>query len=289
VTDSDKPVGIIAGRGPLPLLGTRRLNDEQSVYVCHLEGDPPEELDEEAEDVTVFDPGDLGAVPDYFNDRGVDDLYLLGDVDKKSLYEESNLSSADSTVTRLLDSIPNKGDEYLIKAATQYLASRGLMVRGIDDLFGDHLMPEGHVAGPELSDSARDTIDTMKPIARRNADDEVGQSIMAKRQSVVAVEAVEGTSRLIERAGQLAGGGCVMIKSARTNQDARYDMPVVGRETVESLAGVDAAALAVEAGRILWLQQADSRRIAEDAELSIVGYHHENTGLLGRFTSWWNG
>lgn len=286
MTEGDQPVGIIAGTGPLPLLASRRLNDQHPVYICYLEGEPPEELTEEAAAVTAFDPGELGSVPEFFNENGVDDLYLLGDVDKKTLYDEGNISSADSTVTGLLDHLPNKGDEYLIKAATKYLNSKGLSVRGIDELFGERLMPEGHVAGPSLTEDAETTIKTFTSVARRVADDEIGQSIICNKQSVVAVEAVEGTQQVIERAGRLSGSGCVMIKSARSDQDARYDLPVVGHETVKALAEIDARALAVEAGRILWLQQEESRRLAEESDLSIVGYTHDSTSWFRRFLPW---
>lgn len=285
-----RPVGLIAGEGELPVLASDRLiEDGYDVYICYLEGAPPEELRDRSVKTIPFDPGELGSVPAFFTEHDVDELYLLGNVDKTALYDEGNLSSADSTVTNLLDRLPDKGDEYLIKAATKYLSSRGLEVRGIHDLFEDSLMPEGHVAGPAPGDEQQKTIDALKPIARAVADAEVGQTVLGKRQSVVAIEAVEGTQKAIERAGRLAGSGIVMLKSARSDQDPRYDLPVVGLETMRALESIDASILAVEANRVLWLQEDDVRDLADQAGISVVGFTHRSRGIFGRLKQWLNG
>lgn len=287
MTETTRPVGIIAGDGQLPVLASKRLVDRgRNLFVCFLEEHPPDQLVERADDVVQLDPARLESVPTFFLDHNVEELFLVGDVDKTSLYDEENIDDADGAVLNILENLPNKGDEYLIKAATRYLSSRGLTVKGIDTLFADQFMPYGHVGGPEPTPQIRQTIRTLKPVGRFSADREIGQTVMGKKQSVVAVEAVEGTRRVIERAGELAGESCVMLKGARSDQDTRFDVPVVGLDTLDQLASAGASALAVEADNVLWLQQEESINVAEASGISMLGFKYKSRGLLGRLKQW---
>lgn len=287
---SSPPVGLLAGAGQIPRLAAERLSRRgQPIVVCALDPDTPSELRENSRAWIEFDPAEFSAVPEFFLEHGVSDVFLLGDVDKKKLYDRGRLSSADRTIQGLVDRLPDRGDRYLIRAATHYLKKKGLTVQGLDQLFSDCRMTAGRQVGPALSESARKTMEYLLPLARDCADREIGQTILGQEQSVVAVEAVEGTQSTIERAGKLAGEGCVMVKSARSNQDPRIDMPVVGPRTIEALARIHASVLAVETGQILWLEQDRSRELAREADLTVVGVQIPVNGLWRRINRWLTG
>ena len=287
---SKTPVGLVAGSGKIPYLAGERLKSTNcDVYVCALESEIDSRLKEISSSWMQFAPEALADVPSFFHDHDVQYLYLLGNVDKTRLYDDGNYSSAGGIVRTILDRVPNKGDRYLIKAAIRYLENQDLEVRGLDELFSDSLMPPGHQAGPPLDQSARQTIEYLLPLARKSADDEIGQTILGKRQSVVAVEAVEGTEATIERAGRLAGEGCIMVKSARTNQNSRFDMPVIGPETIKTLGEIGARALVAESKNIIWVRQEESSELAERADLSVIGESMPTPGIVRRILQWFNG
>ncbi len=143
---------------------------------------------------------------------------------------------------------------------------------GIDELFPDWLTPRKHLAGPEPSEESRRTREVLAPVAGWLADREVGQTVLGCRRTVVALEALEGTFECIDRAGSLAGPGCVMVKRARSEQDLRFEVPVTGEETLRKLVDIEASALFLEAGSTVWVERPACRRLAEQHEISLVGW-----------------
>ena len=107
-------------------------------------------------------------------------------------------------------------------------------------------------------------------MARKIAGLDIGQTVVVRHQALLAVEAFEGTDAAIERGGALGREGVVVVKVARPKQDFRFDVPVVGRNTVETLKRAGAAVLAVEAGRTIVLDRSEVIRMADAAGISIV-------------------
>ena len=108
------------------------------------------------------------------------------------------------------------------------------------------------------------------PIAKKLADMEIGQTIVVKNKMVVAVEAIEGTDKALERGCELSSGKCIAVKVSRTNQDYRYDVPGIGPQTLESLISGGASVLALEAGRVMVVDHLRVVGMADQANMSIV-------------------
>jgi DUF1009 family protein len=100
---------------------------------------------------------------------------------------------------------------------------------------------------------------------------DIGQCVVVKDRSIVAVEAVEGTDEAIRRGGALACGGAVVVKRFKPQQDRRFDLPTVGLKTIEVMVESGIVVLAVEAGRALFLDRADAIKAADHAGIAIVG------------------
>lgn len=283
---NDPPVGLLAGEGRIPLLAARKLREQgRRVVVCCLERSRDPELESLAEHLRVITPGEFGSVPDYFKDHGVNELLMVGNVDKTSLYDEDARESAEDEVVEIIDRLPIKGDENLIKAGARLLRLQGLSILGVDDVMPEYFTPPGPLAGPPMTEENRRTLDVLESLATLLADQEVGQTVSGKKQSVVAVEGAEGTSAFLRRTGELTGPGSVIMKCARSSQDFRYDVPVVGAETFEVLAEIEASAMALEAERTLWVQRERSRRLAEKHNISFVGWENPHKG----FWTWLRG
>jgi hypothetical protein len=99
----------------------------------------------------------------------------------------------------------------------------------------------------------------------------IGQTVVVKKQVILAVEAVEGTDAAIQRAGALAKSGCVVVKVSKPQQDLRFDVPAVGVDTVRRLHEIDAAVLAVEAGKTILLEKQELLRQADEFGIAVVG------------------
>jgi UDP-2,3-diacylglucosamine hydrolase len=100
---------------------------------------------------------------------------------------------------------------------------------------------------------------------------DAGQTIVVKDGTIVSVEALEGTDQAIRRAGALAGAGCVVVKAAKPNQSLRFDLPCVGRETLESMCAVSAGVLALEAGKTLVLSKESFLDAADKLSICVIG------------------
>ena len=109
------------------------------------------------------------------------------------------------------------------------------------------------------------------PTARLLADQDVGQTFIVKDKTIVAVEAMEGTDACILRAGEIAGPGCVIVKVARPKQDLRFDVPIVGPRTLESMSKAGATVLAMQEGKTLLLEKETLIKTADASDLCLTG------------------
>jgi DUF1009 family protein len=270
------PYGILAGSGDLPSVVAQELKERnRDVVAAFINPDVPDDLRNSVEVGRFFKPEHFGEVPEFFLDHNVEELVMVGGVDRSLLYDEDRLDNADETVSSELASAETKEDEELIRTAVELLESFGLTVTGIDQLLESKLSPSGHQAGPPPKNNDCATVNQLADVAIALADHEVGQTVLGKHQSTVAVEAAEGTNRTIRRAGELAGDGLVMIKVARSHQDFRLDVPVVGASTVRELVQAGGRLLAVEADRTLWVQREECRRLADRNQLTIMGWSRD--------------
>jgi DUF1009 family protein len=132
------------------------------------------------------------------------------------------------------------------------------------------LAPSGLIAGPKLSRQEQDDVELGWKIAKEIARLDIGQTIIVKNGTVVAVEALEGTNDAIRRGGELARSGAVMVKVAKPSQDMRFDVPVIGLETIRISAEARLRVIAVEAGKTLLLERDAIVKLALRSNISIV-------------------
>jgi DUF1009 family protein len=138
--------------------------------------------------------------------------------------------------------------------------------------FLDHLLaPGGHIAGPKLKSGEQEDVIFGFEIAKQLSALDVGQTIVVKNGTVLAVEAFEGTNEAIRRGGLLGKKNAIVIKLTKPNQDMRFDVPVIGTETLRVAGEAKIRAIAVEAGRTLLLEKAALIDLAERSRISLVG------------------
>jgi len=251
VTDPEAPIGLIAGRGALPVVLMEEAHRQGRGVVCVdvFEGDP--HLREIADAYYPVTLGDLGAILHAFRSHGVREVLLAGKVDKLPALRKLQL---DTYGKHVASRTRDHRDTSIISAFLALLETSGFEV-GPQARYLSQLIPAPGVLSPRAPSGAEAAdIRAGLLLASRIAALDIGQAVAIRNGAVVAVEAAEGTDEMIRRAGTLAAG-VVVVKAGRPHQDPRYDLPVVGPETVEALAEARGTALAVEAGGTLLLER----------------------------------
>lgn len=199
--------------------------------------------------------------------RGVRRLMMAGRVPKKSIYDKK---SFDLGAEEILSAVRERSDHELLAGVVRYVEKFGIEVVGYQEVIPQLMAEKGHIAGPwptedQLEDS-RYGVKILKALLPLS----FGQSIVVSGRAVVAVEAMEGTDLTIKRAGALGAGG-ILIKGIRADQDRRYDIPVVGVQTLRSLADAGLTGLFIEAENVLVLHRPQFSAEAQRLKISVMG------------------
>ncbi len=261
-------IALVAGEGRLPEEIVTRLVHENRPPLVYALGKAPDRFAElEAEDVVPLEAPNLEFVSRDLAERGIRNLMLAGLVPKTLMYRPERLGES---LGRILENLDSRDDHCLLGAIVSAIESTGVKVLPYKDVVPDLLAPEGCIAGRVPSDEEMEDIAYAREVARTLLPLSFGQTLAVYRKAVVAVEAMEGTDRMIERAGELARGG-IVLKMMREDQDERYDLPTVGPSTVQNISSAGLGCLAVEAGRTIVLERDDFACLARETGIAVWG------------------
>ena len=191
---------------------------------------------------------------------------MAGQIAPKNLFD----LRPDWKAVLVLAKLKQRNAESIFGAIADELAKIDIELLPATSFLEDCLAPRGLIAGPKLSRREKQDIDLGWKIAKEIARLDIGQTVIVKNGTILAVEAFDGTNDAIKRGGGLARKGALMIKVAKPNQDMRFDVPVIGIETVRAATEAKIRAVAVEAGKTLLLEREAIVDLAGRAEISIV-------------------
>ena len=283
--ESSKPLGLIAGSGRFPILVVNEASRRgiPMVVAAIKEEASPQVVNCVAEAGEGFALhwialGQLGKLIRLFKKSGVEKALMAGQVRHSQIFSPNTPTSRkllsampDLTMLKVLMSLPRKNTESLIQGVVGVLEENGIQLLDSTLFLKDLMAGSGVLTVRPPSAAERNDIEYGRPIARQLARLDLGQSIVVKDCAVVAVEAMEGTDETVERAARLAAGqSLTLIKVARPDQDMRFDVPVLGLDTLEVLAECHVTAVAVEEGRTLFLDKEKFIAGANDFGISIV-------------------
>lgn len=264
-------IGLIAGQGDFPLLLAKSAaaSGTEVVALC-IKGFASEELPPLCYKAHWLELGQLGRAIELLHEENVTALTMAGRVPHNSLFQYRHF---DWRAMKLLARAASKRADALLQTVCDEFAREGITVME-SSLFLRSLMPQAGLLTPANPPTATQQadLDFGIPIARIIAGQDIGQTIVVKDKLVVAVEGLEGTDKCIARAGELAGEGCVVIKTAKPGQDLRFDIPVIGPGTIKSMRAAGAAVLALSAGRSLVFHRERVIKEAEEAGICVVIY-----------------
>jgi UDP-2,3-diacylglucosamine hydrolase len=283
-------LGLIAGNGRFPFLlldAARAQGLAVAVAAIREETDP--EIDERAAKdagITVhwLSLGELSRLIETFHKEGVSKAVMAGQVKHKQIFSSIR---PDWRLAKLLLNLRTRNTDMLLGAVAKVLGDEGIELISSTSFLEPLLAEEGVLTERAPDEEERKNIEYGLSVARAVAGFDIGQTVVVAAQACVAVEAMEGTDAAIERAGllmqslspgdeDLSLGASTLerrltvVKVAKPNQDMRFDVPVIGIQTVETMIRANASCLSVEAGRTLLFDRAALLRRAAEAGIAIV-------------------
>jgi DUF1009 family protein len=271
-----EPLGIIAGNGDFPLIlarSARQLGSGRTVAAA-FEGETKAEIDGAADEVEWIKLGQLNKLIEVFTSRGVKRAVMAGGITPSNLFKNLRLDLRMTTVALRLK---ERNAETIFGAIAAEMANDGVELIDPRPFLGDSVPKPGvltrHKPGKE---EQADIVFGVK-IGKAVSALDIGQTVVVKKGTVLAVEGFEGTDECIRRGGALAGekGGAVVVKVSKANHDFRFDIPCVGERTIESCHAGKISVFTIEAGRSLLLDKDKLLKAANESGLCLVAVPSE--------------
>ncbi|MBQ8250719.1 MAG: UDP-2,3-diacylglucosamine diphosphatase LpxI [Alphaproteobacteria bacterium] len=265
-------IGIIAGSGVLPITLASHLADKkQPVVVLALKGHANKALFPTNVLVKEVRLGAVGKSFKLLKKYGVNQLVFIGGVRRPSWAEIRPDFKGLSLLAKL--SLKALGDDGLLRYVIKEVESQGFMVKGIHEIMPELLVPEGVLTTKKPL--KKDVLDIERgyEVAKLLGQADVGQAVIVQQGLVLSLEGIEGTAALIERTKKLKrkGGGGVLVKVIKPQQEKRVDMPTIGPNTVQSIYDAGLKGIAVEADSVLLAEAEKTIALADKLNIFIVG------------------
>ncbi len=266
-------IGIIAGNGVYPSTfahAARAQNTPVKLSVAAFENET---------DATLISPlvdsiewlrvGQLGKMIKFFKSQGVTEAIMVGQIAPKNLFD----LRPDLRLLFMLAKVKERNAESLFGAIADELQKDGITLLPATTFMEDLLAPAGHICGPTLKSRAWDDVHFGQRIAKESSRLDIGQTVVVRHGTVLAVEAFEGTNACIKRGGELGRGKAVtMVKVSKPNQDFRFDIPVIGAQTILTCAEAGVGVIAVEAGKTLLLEKKRIAALCQEKRITLVAF-----------------
>jgi len=262
-------VGLIAGRGKLPLFfvqEAKRFNCQ--VKVIGFKGITDPQLTKIVDSFFWAKLDHWEEIANFFQKENVKRVVLLGAIKYNYIF---NNWKFDQKTKKLWNNLRNKKTTTLFQALTKIFAEKGIRIISPLPFLKSFLAPAGILTKSLPTEREWMDIRFGFRIAKMLTYLDIGQTVVVKDKAVLAVEAMEGTDKCIERAGKINKNGLVVIKVARPKQNLRFDLPVVGSKTLDILKRVKARVLACEAKKTVLIEKENFLKKAEKNNLTVVG------------------
>jgi DUF1009 family protein len=260
-------LGIIAGNGVYPRIladSARKAGVGKTVSAAFANETDPS-LAEHVDVIEWLRVGQLGKLLKFFREHKIHHAIMAGQIAPKNLFD----LRPDLKAITVLAKLKRRNAESIFTAIADELGKIDVTLLPATSFLEDSLASAGLIAGPKLSSREEEDVEFGWNIAKEIARLDIGQTVLVKNGTVLAVEAFEGTNDAIQRGGRLARKDAVMIKVAKPKQDMRFDVPVIGVETIRAASDAKLRVIAVEAGKTLLLEKETIADLARRAKISI--------------------
>ena len=262
-------LGLIAGNGRFPLVFAKAAQAEgvEIVAVAH-QGETQPEIAALVPGITWVRVGELGKIIATLQHAGITQAVMAGGIHKAGALTHFQ---PDERGMAFISRLPSLKDDVILRGVAQELEGEGITVVESTRFLAALIAQEGILTIHPPDEQQWMDIRLGFTVAKEIGRWDIGQSVVVKRGTVLAVEGVEGTNAAIQRGGVLGGAGTVVVKVSKPQQDLRFDVPAIGPDTIAVMHEVGAITLAVEAGKTLMLDKSELLLAADTQGISVVG------------------
>jgi len=264
-----KKIGLIAGNRRLPIIFAEAAKKKNHYLVAvAIKGDTSPKLKDYVDKIYWLSLGQFSKMFEIFKKEGITKIIMAGQISPARLFSKD--IGKDPALKNLLERIRDKKADTIFGAVADKLKESGFELMDSTTFLEEFLPKKGTLTKREPNFDECEDIYFGLDLAKEIASLDIGQTVAVKDKTIVAVEALEGTDNLIRRAGKISRHGAVIVKVSKPKQDMRFDIPVVGLNTIKNLIKAGASCLAIEAGKTLFIDKKPSLELANKHKLCIT-------------------
>lgn len=267
--DIPKTLAIIAGNGVYPQAMARaaRAAGVARLAVAAFQNETDPALTPLVDEMEWMRVGQLGKLLSFLQKSGASHAVMSGQIHPRNLFD----LRPDIKALVVLARLKRRNAESIFGAIAEEMRGIGVELLPATTYMEEHLASAGLIAGPKLKPRAEDDLRYGFHIAKECSRLDIGQTVVVKNGTVLAVEAFEGTNSAIQRGGELGRKDAAMVKVSKPNQDFRFDVPVIGPLTLEAARDARLRAIGVEAGKALLLEREKLTALANEHRITVFG------------------
>ena len=267
--NTPQTLAIIAGNGSYPQAMARaaRAAGVARLAVAAFQNETDPALAPLADELEWLRVGQLGKLLGFLKKSGATHAVMSGQIHPRNLFD----LRPDIKALVLLAKLKRRNAESIFGAIADEMKAIGVELLPATTFMEEHLAPAGLIAGPRLRPREEDDLRYGFHIAKESARLDIGQTVVVKNGTVLAVEAFEGTNAALKRGGELGRKDAIVVKVSKPGQDFRFDVPVIGPLTLEAAHEARIRVLGIEAGKTLLLEKEKLTALAEQHRISIFG------------------
>ncbi|MEE8580860.1 MAG: UDP-2,3-diacylglucosamine diphosphatase LpxI [Myxococcota bacterium] len=274
-------LGLIAGDGSFPIEVAREARGRNRFVVAvAFRGVTDPALEAHVDRIHWLALGELGALLEVLRKGEVRVAVMAGKVPKTWLYAQGADRALDFRARALLAGLPDRSDQTILNALADLLSVEGVELCSQLDWASECLTDPGPLGGcratlPQLAD-----VEFGWHVAKALSAQEIGQTVVVRDRTVIAVEAIEGSDQAIRRGGELAGAGVCVVKVAKSAQDPRFDLPALGPGTLRAMVEARASVLAFEAAQTVVLKRDELVELANAHGIAVIAVGDDGPAAL---------
>jgi len=272
----EERLGLIAGNGKFPLLvaSCYKKRHGARIEAVGFPGETSPELENLVDNLVWVGVGQLGKIIKFFKNAGVSKAVMAGQIRPTKMFQKLKL---DLRGLKVLSRLNDRKADTIFSSVAEEMSKDGISLLDSTSFLKDYMAKEGVLTRRQPTEAELDDAKFGARIATEIGRLDIGQTVVVKDRAIVAVEALEGTDETIRRGGKVAGAGTVVVKMAKPSQDMRFDVPVIGIETIRAMKEAGAALLAVEANKTLVIDEEEALSLANDWGLCVMGLSVEDS------------
>jgi DUF1009 family protein len=251
--DVPKEILIIAGRGVYPqlLAESARIQGVERIVALAFRRETSTVIEKVCDEVRWVRLGQFGRMLETIAETGLKNAIMAGQLTPTHLFTVR----LDAKAIELLRRLPERNADTIFGAVGDELTKLGVELLPASSFMQAHMPSAGLLSSRHPDENEMNDIRLGFHVAKVTSGLDIGQTVVVKRGTILAIEAFEGTDATILRAGKLGGSGASLIKVAKPGHDMRFDIPVIGMRTVKSIRKAGISAVALEAGKAILLER----------------------------------